>query len=125
MNLLIKDVTGNQDLKDDKKQLKKLKQTVLNEKRLLVGAKREPINITDRQWEAIQKGAITENVLMQILNNSDIDRVRALATPKEHKQISDVKIQKIKALEKSGYTTGEIADMMNLSASTIHKYIKE
>ena len=118
-------LVDNPDLKDDKKQLKKLRQTVLNEKRLLVGAKREPINITDRQWEAIQKGAITENVLMQILNNSDIDRVRALATPKEHKQISDVKIQKIKALEKSGYTTGEIADMMNLSASTIHKYIKE
>lgn len=42
--------------------LKKVSQQALVRARNEVGAKRTPIKMTDREWEAIQAGAISENV---------------------------------------------------------------
>lgn len=109
----------------DKKEIKKLKQKTLTKYRAELGAKRELIDITPKQWEAIQNGAISENKLMQILNNSDIDKIRDYATPKTRNTVSQAKIDKIKTMRDSGYTNAEIADAVGVSASAIHKYIKE
>ena len=37
--------------------------------------------MTDKEWEAIQAGAISENKLTQIINNVDIDDLRQRAPP--------------------------------------------
>lgn len=58
-----------------KAEIKKANQQALTAARTAVGAKRTPIEITDREWEAIQAGAISENKLTQILNNTNIDTV--------------------------------------------------
>lgn len=47
--------------------LKKVSQQALVRARNEVGAKRTPIKMTDREWEAIQAGAISENVLRKSL----------------------------------------------------------
>lgn len=106
-----------------KAELKKAKQQALTAARTSVGAKREPIKITDKDWEAIQAGAISEAKLMQILNNADIDEVRKRATPRTTTTLNAAKINRIKAMKASGYTNAEIADQMGIAASTVSNYV--
>jgi len=106
-----------------KAEIKKTSQQALTAARTTVGAKRTPVNITDREWEAIQAVAISENVLTQILNNADIDAVRQRATPRAANTLSVAKTNRISALNASGYTTSEIAKALGISASTVSKYL--
>jgi len=112
----------NPDMKPG--EIKKLSQQELTKARAAVGAKRETIKITDREWEAIQAGAISENKLMQILNNADIDDLRQRATPKNTTSLSTAKINKISSMNASGYSTAEIADALGISTTTVSKYLK-
>lgn len=104
-------------------ELKKLKQRALTEARAKVGAHRETIVISDREWEAIQAGAITDNILTKIIQNADIDSLREKATPRPKKTPNAAKINKIKAMKASGYTNEEIAEAVNLSVSAVIKYL--
>lgn len=107
-----------------KAEIKKAQQQALVSARNGVGAKRTTIDITDREWEAIQAGAVSENVLMQILNNTDIDKIRERATPRSVKTLSAAQVNKIKAYNASGYSTNEIADALGISTSTVTKYLQ-
>lgn len=110
--------------RSNRKMLKKVSQQALVRARNEVGAKRTPIKMTDREWEAIQAGAISENVLRKIIDNMDIDELRARATPRQSTELSQAKINLIKARAASGYSTTEIAESLNISASTVSKYLK-
>ncbi len=105
-------------------EIKKANQQALTAARNAVGAKRSPVSISDREWEAIQAGAISENKLMQILNNTDIDTIRQRATPRTTTKLSAAKVSKISAMNASGYTIAEIAEALGVSTSTISKYLK-
>ncbi len=105
-------------------EIKKLKQQELTRARAAVGAKRETIKITDREWEAIQAGAISENKLTQILNHVDIDDLRQRATPRTTTSLSTAKVNKILAMNASGYSTADIAKAIGVSPSTVSKYLK-
>lgn len=116
---------SNPDMKTS--DLKKISQQALTKYRQQVGsvARRDrAIEITDREWEAIQSGAISENKLKQILNNANPDVLRERSMPKEKRGISQVQINRIKAYAASDYTLQEIADKMNLSVSAVSKYLK-
>lgn len=106
-----------------KAEIKKVSQQALTQARINVGAKREPIKITDREWEAIQAGAISENKLTQIINNVDMDDLRQRATPRAKTSLSTAKINKIAAMNASGYSTSEIAEALGISSSTVSKYL--
>ena len=106
-----------------KGEIKKANQQALTAARNSVGAKREPILITDREWEAIQAGAISENRLTQIINNVDTDKLRQRATPRATTTLSSAKVNKIVSMNASGYTTAEIAEALGVSASTVSKYL--
>ncbi len=83
------------------------------------------LKISDREWEAIQAGAITENKLKRILNNTDIDDLRERATPRDHKEVSAAKVNRMKTMSASGkYTIAEIADQLGLSTTTVKMYLK-
>ena len=101
---------------------KRLKQQCLNAARITTGAQKTRINITDKEWEAIQAGAISDSKLVSIISNSDSDKVRQLATPKSIKTLSNGKIAKIKAMLASGYTIAEIAQSVGCSESTVIAY---
>lgn len=110
-----------------KKDVKKLNQQALTKYRQEVGgvSRRERnIDITDKEWEAIQAGAISENKLKKILDNTDIDKLRERATPKATVNLSTAKINQIKLMANSNYTTKEIADKLGISPSTVTKYLK-
>lgn len=111
---------SNPDL--DKEELKKVKNTALKEARVQVGAKRVPIKVTDRSWEAIQNGAISDSTLASMLKYMDSDDLRKRATPRATKELSSSKQSLIKTMKASGYTNEEIADRLGVSTSTINKY---
>ena len=115
-----------QELKND--EIKKAGQQALSRSRADVNSvsrKDRSIKITDREWEAIQSGAISENVLKKILNNADIDELRQRATPRATTTLNQAKINRIKAYSASNYTLGEIAKKLGVSVSTVSKYLKE
>lgn len=109
-----------------KKEIRKLSQMAIEEARGSVGAsgRDTKIKITDREWEAIQAGAISDNRLSQILRYADMDEVRKLATPKSSTQLSQAKINRIKSMQSLGYTISEIADAIGVSTSTVSGYIR-
>lgn len=105
-------------------EIKKASQQALTAARTTVGASRETISISDREWEAIQAGAISENRLTQIINNVDIDTLRQRATPRSTTVLSTAKVNKIASMSASGYSTAEIAEALGVSTSTVNKYLK-
>lgn len=105
-------------------EIKKANQQALTAARNSVGASRRPIDITDREWEAIQAGAISENKLTQIIDNVDIDSLRQRATPRTTSELSAAKVNKINSMSASGYSTSEIAEALGISTSTVSKYMK-
>lgn len=108
------------------KDVKKASQQALTKAREEVGSvsrRDRNIVITDREWEAIQAGAVSESVLKRILNNCDPDSLRQRAMPKETKVLSQAKINRIKAMSAS-YTIQQIADKLGISTSTVSKYLK-
>lgn len=109
-----------------KSDIKKANQQAISKYRQEVGSvtrKDRNISITDKEWEAIQAGAISENKLKQILDNADIDRLRELATPRATTQLSQAKINRIKAMSAS-YTNAQIAEKLGIPPSTVSKYLK-
>ena len=116
---------ANPDMK--KADLKKIKQQAVTKYRNEVGAstrRERNIDITDKEWEAIQAGAVSETTLKKILNNTDIDKLRERATPRLTTTPSSAQVARIKALSASNYTLDEIARKTGFSTSTVSKYLK-
>ena len=116
---------NNKDLKVS--DIKKASQQAIVASRIDVGAssrRDREINITDKEWEAIQAGAITNNMLVRILNNANADKLRERAMPKQTSELSSAKVSRIKALAASNYTLQEIANKLGVSTSTVSKYLK-
>ena len=111
----------------EKSDVRKASQRAMSKYRQEVGAvsrRDRNIKISDREWEAIQAGAITENKLKRILSNADIDDLRQRATPRDTKTISTAKANRIKSLSATGNTIAEIATQLGLSTTTVRKYLK-
>lgn len=115
-------VDSNPDMGKD--EIKKARQNAIEDARAQVGAsgRGTKINITDKEWEAIQAGAISDSKLTQILRYADSDRVKELATPKDT-AIFQARISRIKAMSNAGFTASEIADRLGISSSTVSKYL--
>lgn len=111
----------------EKKDLKKASQQALTKYRSEAGSvarSKRSIEITDREWEAIQAGAISENKLKQILANTDVDSLRQRATPRSYTTLNSAKIGRIKAMSANGKSLSEIANALGVSTSTVSNYLK-
>ena len=115
-------IKADEDLANDKAEKKKLAQRELAAARVETGAKRHPIEITDREWEAIQAGAIHDTTLANILNYTDNDQLRQRATPRASNELSQAKINRIQRMAANGATSAQIAEAVGVSTSTVHKY---
>jgi hypothetical protein len=105
--------------------IKKLKAQALAEARARTKAKKMQIDITEQEWAAIQAGAISTNKLTQILNNSDLDKVKTLATPRATKILmTPVKSSRARAMLASGYTQAEVSDALGVSLTTLKTALK-
>lgn len=103
----------------DRDEERKIKGQALTEARLRTGAKKNRIQLTDREWEAIQAGAISNHKLERILNNSDLDAIRERATPRKKTVMSPIVTSRAKRLLESGYTLAEVSDDLGIPLSTL------
>lgn len=90
----------------------------------IVGAKKQPVVISEKEWAAVQAGAITPTKLRKILDNTSLDSVKALATPREHKAMTSNKVQLAKSYLASGYTWAEISTQLGIPVGTIQEAVK-
>lgn len=104
----------------DQEARKKAKSRHLEAARDAVGAGKKKINIEDREWEAIQAGAIHDSKLLQILGNSDADKLRERAMPRGTK-IDSAKIARARSLMNNGYTWADAAEMLGVSVSGLQE----
>ena len=113
-------------LKDDKDHLKKIKNQALEGARYRVGANKKDVSIqiTDREWEAIQAGAVSPTQLTKILQNTNMDRIRQLATPRNVISMSPSQIAKAKSMSNNGASLTDIANTLGFSVSTISNALK-
>ena len=103
----------------EKDELKKVTAKALATARQRTGASKDLVQITPNEWEAIQAGAVTNNKLTQILNNTDLTVVKQYATPRQNTVMTTQKQQRAKQLLASGRTRSEIADILGVPVSTL------
>lgn len=115
-----RDANPNMDADD----LKKLKGQELDTARSRTGAKKQQIVITDEEWKAIQAGAISNHKLDEILKNSDMQRVKELATPRSTTLMTSAKTQRARALMTAGHTQADVAQILGVSLTTLKTGLK-
>lgn len=111
----------------DKEKIKKECQFQMTKARARVGANKKDVMVViePKEWEAIQKNAISPSKLREILKNTDTDKVKKLASPKTNSLIlPPAKQNRIKAMAAGGWTLEQIAEALGVSKSTVYKYSK-
>lgn len=105
-------------------EVKKMEQQTLEETRRRVGAERQVIdNLTAKEWEAIQAGAISPSKLTQIIENMEDKVLKELSMPREKTGPTPNQISRIKSMLASGYTQSDIADALGVSTSVVNNYV--
>jgi uncharacterized protein YggU (UPF0235/DUF167 family) len=112
----------NPDMDDDEK--KKIKNQALAEMRVRTGATKQRIDISPSEWDAIQAGAISNTKLIQILNNTDITKIRELATPHQHVLMDAGNKARAKTMLDRGFTQAEVAQQLGVSLTTLKEGLK-
>ena len=111
----------------DKKEIKKISSVEMQRARDSVGAsgRKSKITFTDREWEAVQAGAISDNMLTKFLNSSDSDEIVKRAMPKNVAVMTSAKMSKANAMLKSGYSYAEIAKACGVPESTVYSALNK
>ena len=114
---------ANPDL--SKEQIKKYENIMMNRARHVLGLKRSEtlVQISDREWEAIQSKAVSPTVLKNILKFTDSDKLKERAMPRQQREISATMKALAKNMAKSDYTNAEIAERLGCSPSTVSKIL--
>ena len=111
----------------DKKEIKKISSVEMQRARDSVGAsgRKSKITFTDREWEAVQAGAISDNMLTKFLNSSDSDEIVKRAMPKKVTVMTSAKMSKANAMLRSGYSYAEIAKACGVPESTVYSALNK
>ena len=111
----------------DKKEIKKISSVEMQRARDSVGAsgRKSKITFTDREWEAVQAGAISDNMLTKFLNSSDSDEIVKRAMPKNVAVMTSAKMSKANAMLRSGYSYAEIARACGVPESTVYSALNK
>lgn len=113
--------TENPRMTDEEK--RKRSTQLLARARASVGAKRKEIYITDKEWEAIQAGAVTKNKLLEIIKTADKKRLSQLSMPRDYRGLSKAQVSRLKSLSNKGYSNSEIAEYLGISETTVINYL--
>lgn len=111
----------------DKKEIKKISSVEMQRARDSVGVsgRKSKITFTDREWEAVQAGAISDNMLTKFLNSSDSDEIVKRAMPKNVAVMTSAKMSKANAMLRSGYSYAEIAKACGVPESTVYSALNK
>jgi hypothetical protein len=110
----------------DKEDLDKIKTQALTEARLRMGANKKlrRVVISDREWEAIQAGAISNQKLKEVLDNTDLDALKERATPRSRHTMTAAMKTRARQMVDNGFTRSEIADQLGVSTTTLDREIE-
>lgn len=111
----------NPTMTDDDK--KKVKRQALEVGRARLGAKKPPVDFTDREWEAVQAGAVSKTMLRDLLRYADSDKVKERALPKSRTTMTSSKVAIAKSRLSQGYSYQEVARMMGVPISTLQSAV--
>lgn len=124
---LIADAKVYEDRKYDpemtSEEISKRKGQYLNTARLNYGAKKPAIDITDKEWKAIQSNAISPTKQEEIFRNTDLDELKKRAMPRRTTTVDSSLASRMRSLRNAGYSLDEIASRCGVSASTVSKTI--
>lgn len=118
---------ANPDMTNDEK--KKFKNQYLKEARKITGAERYRIEINDKEWEAINAGALTKSVLRTLFTATDNDKIVAKALPKNEGKLTASTIARARRMLSGDYTWDEVAEALSIPKSTlidnVGKYVRK
>ena len=97
----------------------------LKRARDIVGASRYQIQISPKEWEAIQAGAVSKTTQKELFRFTDADKLRELAMPKTQKKLTKSFVNMAKSMIDRGYSLKEVAERFDVSPSTISDAIVE
>lgn len=107
----------------DKDELKRLKNQALAMARARMKASKSDteVTFTDREWHAVQAGAISHSMLEDLMNYANMDRVRQLAQPRTQRGLSAAKRTRAKAMAANGYSQADIASALGVSTTAVQE----
>lgn len=112
---------ANPDMDADEE--KRLRNQLIAEQRRRLGSHYE-FEVTPKEWEAIQAGAVTSTKLRKILRRANSDQIKRYAMPRANKGISPAKAAQAIRLYNKGYNWAELSDSLNVPQSVIIDVIK-
>ena len=118
---------ANPELKEKeyKDKRKKLAAKALDEARDAVNGgvhvKRYQINLTDREWDAIQAGAISDTQFQKVLRYSDTSELRNRALPRQSEGLKPTTRSRARMMLNAGYAPSTVASDLGISVQTLAK----
>lgn len=123
-NAVIRAKTADREVSSE--EYKKISRQAISAARLRTGASRKEslIELTDRQWEAIQAGALSASAMEAVVRYSDMEKLSERAMPKANTAVSANVAVRAKAMVRNGATTSEVADALGISTSTVLELVR-
>ena len=110
---------------EDKDKYKKLKAKALEHAREAVRGglmeKRYQVDLTDREWEAIQAGAISDTKCKEVIRYSDKEKLKKRATPRADTGMNASAIARARLLLNNGVAPSTVANELGVSLDTLRK----
>lgn len=92
--------------------------------RAAIGHKRPLVNISEKEYEAIQAGAVHKTFLKNLMKEADMDALKRVAMPKKWSGMSPSKLAKARTMLRNGGTQLEVAQAMGVSVTTLQNALK-
>lgn len=111
--------------KDNADKLKKISAKALEHARDDVNGgiheKRYRIELTDREWDAIQAGAISESQFQRVIRYSDTEKLKQRALPRKSTGLKPTQKSRARLMLKNGYAPSTVAAELGISPQALAK----
>jgi len=120
-------IRRDENLYKNEAEIKKISDRTLKKNRAALGARRQSITISPKQWEAIESGAVRKETLKQILRYADDGEIDKYAMPRRGRsnELSPITQSRIRTYANSNYSIAQIANAIGCSQSTVYKYLHQ
>ena len=83
--------------------------------------KRYQVDLTDREWEAIQAGAISDTKCKEVIRYSDKEKLKKRATPRSDSGMNASAKARARLLLNNGVAPSTVANELGVSLDTLRK----
>lgn len=116
------------EIKNDDEELRKLKSQAINGARNRFGGGRKKLELTEKEWEAVNAGAVGKTDIGKIAQYMDGRKLKQQVMSREGRQRTPAEKaaleNRINSIKNLGYSNEEIAAQLNISVSTVQNALK-